>query len=323
MKALRNYFLATLIFVLCPFAFAWQGNTPESALEEMVTAEKLDSVTRHLPVQIQLAIEKLDTKDKKEVSAKLLVRSRMQQDGVTYSKRDDGVTWELKNEKNEPEGRVRLKNSFISGSDALLMLEFTDLHHGEGKDSQSNSDAASEDDKNKQLVFVGMRLEEGEWRLIRFGAWEAKSLEADDLLPHIAPHTSEANAAVAVSNLRTLNTALITYATTYPEVGLPANLQQLSGKTESEASSEHAMLLDPSFMAAPLLRDGYEFRYTLIDPGPIDPATGKRHDGSYRISATPIEFGKTGMKSFFTDESAVIRSTIENREATENDDPLQ
>jgi hypothetical protein len=72
MKALRNYFLATLVLVLCPTVFAWQGNTPESALEELVTAEKVEVAVRHLPVSIEQAISKLNANQKKALSDKLL-----------------------------------------------------------------------------------------------------------------------------------------------------------------------------------------------------------------------------------------------------------
>lgn len=167
-----------------------------------------------------------------------------------------------------------------------------------------------------------MRLEEGEWRVIGYGPWEHKSLEADDFLHGLLPDEQAASAATAAATLRTLNTALVTYATTYPEVGLPASLQQLSGASGSEPSSQHAMLMDPAFAAAPLIKDGYEFRYTMIEPGAINPETDKEPQGRYTITATPVEFGKTGSQSFFTDQSCVVRSTRENREANENDEPI-
>jgi hypothetical protein len=323
MKALRNYFLATLVLVLCPAVLAWQGNTPESALEELVTAEKVEVAVRHLPVSIEQAISKLNANQKKALSDKLLVRSLLKSDGVTFNKSDDGAGWEIKNEKGQVEGVIKLKNSFVSGTEALLSLEFIQHRESdENKDSQSTSEPPPPiESENQQLVLVSMKLEGNEWRVIGFGPWRQKNIQASDFFKEEL-NQQEANAAVALSTLRVMNTSLVTYSTTYPKVSLPYRLEQLTGTPDEEPSAEHAMLLDPAFNASPLIKDGYEFRYTLVDAGQINPATGNREGGHYQITATPVEFGKTGSKSFFTDETAVIRVTIENREATENDEPL-
>src|SRR6185437_10826154 len=42
-----------------------------------------------------------------------------------------------------------------------------------------------------------------------------------------------------------------------------------------------------------------------------------------QITASPVEFGRSGRRNFFIDESAIIRVTSEDRPATERDDPLQ
>jgi hypothetical protein len=36
-----------------------------------------------------------------------------------------------------------------------------------------------------------------------------------------------------------------------------------------------------------------------------------------------VEYGKTGSRSFFTDQTGVLRFTTENRPAHEKDEPLQ
>ena len=97
MTSLRKHFFFIAILFSTP-AFCWQ-NTPEAALEEMATADKLEVLAKHLPVKVQQAIEQLDEKGKKEIANKLLVKSHMEQDGTTFSKSDDGTVWELKNAK--------------------------------------------------------------------------------------------------------------------------------------------------------------------------------------------------------------------------------
>jgi hypothetical protein len=40
---------------------------------------------------------------------------------------------------------------------------------------------------------------------------------------------------------------------------------------------------------------------------------------AYTVTASPVVFGKTGLKNFFTDETGVIRETSQDREATRTD----
>lgn len=323
MTNLRNCFF--FIAILSTPAFCWQ-NTPEAALEEMATADKLEVMVKHLPVKVQEAIEKLDEKEKKEISEKLLVKSHIERDGGRFTKSEDGRSWEIRNGKGEVEAAIKLVDSFISGTEALLSLQLVDHPAAQdNKESGSHVDPTPRRGRDNQFILVSMRLEEGEWRVIGLGPWEHKNLEADDFLQGFLPDKQAGDATAAASTLRTLNTALVTYATTYPQTGLPASLQQLSGASGSEPSSQHAMLMDPAFATVPLIRDGYEFRYTLIEPGAINPETDKEPQepqGRYTITATPVEFGKTGSKSFFTDQSCVVRFTTENRAANENDEPL-
>jgi type IV pilus assembly protein PilA len=323
MKLLRSYLLLTAIFTSTPYVFCWQGNTPEGALEEMVTAEKIELLAKHLPVKVEQAINSLDDKRKKELAAKLLPQSLMKRDGVTFAKSDDGTHWEIKNPKREVEATVRVVNSFVSGSDALVHLEFTEYHPSENsKHSDSDENPSPPHSSEPRMLLVSMQLDGGEWRIVGFGPWEKKSLEDEDFLRGIVPNSQEANAAAAVSTLRVLNTSLVVYSTTYPEVGFPAHLEQLARGNLNDATSEHAALVDRSFAENPVIRDGYEFHYTMIDPGAAHKEGETAAEGRYRITATPVEFGKTGSKSFFTDQSCVIRSTNESREANENDEPM-
>lgn len=321
MKVLRNCFLLTAIFISAPYVFCWQGNTPEGALEEMVTADKIEVLAKHLPVKVEQAIDSLDEKGKKEVAAKLLPQSVLKNGDEVLAKSDDGTKWELRNKKSELV-TIKVLNSFVSGSDALVSLEFVEQPASENnKSSNSGENPLPQRSSEPHVMLVSMRLEGGEWRVVGFGPWEKKNLEDEDLLGGIVPNVQEANAAAAASSLRTLNTALVTYSTAYAEVGFPAHLEQLTRGDSDEATSEHAALLDRSFAETPVVLDGYEFHYTMIDPGAAHKGE-TAPEGRYRITATPVEFGKTGSKSFFTDQSCVVRVTTENREANENDEPL-
>ena len=153
-----------------------------------------------------------------------------------------------------------------------------------------------------------MRFEDGEWRVHQAGQWQKRDLE-EVFLPKEEPREQSPGAAAA-STLRMLNTAMVTYITAYPDQGCPASLQVLSGRENQEATQDHAMLLDQNFLQEPVVKNGYEFRYLRID---------KEH---YQITATPVQWGE-GARSFFTDETAVIRATAESRPANASDPPLE
>src|SRR5215510_9981141 len=123
MKPLRMVFSLVLCLLLDISAFAFQASTPEGALEEMATTDKLEVFARHLPVPLQEEINKLDGKDKVELSERLLMRKLMETQGLAFTKLEDGITWEVRKAKTQRVGSAKVKNSFLSGVEAFVMLE--------------------------------------------------------------------------------------------------------------------------------------------------------------------------------------------------------
>ncbi len=120
-----------------------------------------------------------------------------------------------------------------------------------------------------------------------------------------------ANQARAVGALRTVNTAAVTYASTY-NVGYPKSLAVM-GVGEGAATQDHAGLIDKTLASGK--KSGYTITYR---PGPV---TNGRID-TYTVVARPVQYGKTGTRNFFTDQSGVIRVTDQDREPTVNDPPI-
>jgi type IV pilus assembly protein PilA len=129
------------------------------------------------------------------------------------------------------------------------------------------------------------------------------------------------NEASAIATLRTLNTAGITYASTY-NVGFSDTLTRLGSPSEGkQPTASSADLVDEVLSGqangtpTTFTKNGYRFTYT---PG----VGGFGQIASYTITAQPVEYGVSGLRSFFTDQSAVLRGTEENRPATERDNPI-
>ena len=115
-------------------------------------------------------------------------------------------------------------------------------------------------------------------------------------IPNLLRSRMAANEASAVGSLRTLNTVCVSYSTTYG--GFPNNLSDLAPSTSP--SSTAADLIDSVLASG--TKSGYDFVYAA---GTTD-ANGNVLD--YSITGTPSTAGTTGQRTFFTDQTGVIRA---------------
>ncbi len=290
-----HWLLATLLSTI-PL-FAWQGTTPQAALEELATATKPEVIARHLPEPVQKRIEVLPKLQKQKVMEQLLEMKNTQLGGCSVRPANDSEGWEILDGDGNSKGKVRLANAFISGVEALLPLEF-------------------EFSDGTQEFIVTMHLEDDEWRIDDFGPWEKNDLGLAKLL-----HQStdmEKNEASARETINILIAAVQQYASRFPRMGFPYNLRALTVSMEPEnVYAGREPLLDESFAADPFIKNGYIFQYLLTSVGDGD----QRGWGSYEITATPVEFGKTGSKNYLANPN--IHVTSQNRPAIPNDPATQ
>ncbi len=130
-------------------------------------------------------------------------------------------------------------------------------------------------------------------------------------IPNLLRARISANEASAVSSMRTMNTACITYNSTYgtyPDV--IADLQPSNGAVPTSTDAD---LLDQVLAPASgnAQKSGYNFAYASANS-----------DQSYTIYGYPIAVNQTGVRFFFTDQSGVIRFNA-TAEAAVTDSPLQ
>jgi hypothetical protein len=109
----------------------------------------------------------------------------------------------------------------------------------------------------------------------------------------------------AVANLRAINSAQVEFEQTHPETGYASTLFELR---EAEFLSEALAIGEDS---------RYHFTLEARPPG----SSGRIL--AYGISAEPSFRPRRSCRSFFTDESGVIRFTVEDRAATSQDTPWQ
>lgn len=117
-------------------------------------------------------------------------------------------------------------------------------------------------------------------------------------IPNLMRSRMAANESSAVGSLRTINTAQVTYSTTYPTIGFTATLASLGGTASACAttiSSTQACLIDS------VLAGGTKSGYTFTIPG-----TGGTPVVTYTTLATPVTLNQTGTRAFCSDQSGVL-----------------
>jgi type IV pilus assembly protein PilA len=124
---------------------------------------------------------------------------------------------------------------------------------------------------------------------------------------------SEADQANAVGSLRSINTAEVFYNKQYNKGFSPALVSLGVPPEGTKPSASAAGLLDSSLTNGK--KNNYVFTYEAGRPD----ATGKIT--AYTVSARPAKW-QSGVQSFFTDQTAIIRGTNENRAATASDPAL-
>jgi type IV pilus assembly protein PilA len=127
-------------------------------------------------------------------------------------------------------------------------------------------------------------------------------------VPNFIRSKIAANQASAVGSLRSLNTACVSYNTTYGQ--FPAALTNLgpvaSGGIPSSTSSD---LIDMVLAAG--AKSGYTFVYTA-----------GTSDQSYTLTATPIAASTSGQNMYYTDQSGVVRVDTSGAGATAFSTPI-
>jgi type IV pilus assembly protein PilA len=138
-------------------------------------------------------------------------------------------------------------------------------------------------------------------------------------IPNLIRSKMAANEASAVASIRTINTSEVVYSSTYnianvfspdlPSLG-DAGTSSNCGATKVPTSTQ-ACLIDPALEAATTAatpKSGYYFTYA-------------QGTGTYTIKGDPSALNSTGVRSFFSDQTVVIRAHS-GAAASANDSPI-
>ena len=127
-------------------------------------------------------------------------------------------------------------------------------------------------------------------------------------IPNLLRSKMAANEASAVASMRTLNTSIVAYSTTYGTD--PPNLASLG--PSATPSSTAADFVDQLLGVDPAVKSGYSIAYTSGGGSPVT---------TYTMIATPVSTS-TGQRKFFTNQSGVIRQTTDGSAPNASSTPI-
>ena len=128
-------------------------------------------------------------------------------------------------------------------------------------------------------------------------------------IPNLLRSRMAANEASAVGSIRTMNTAAITYNSTYGN-GFPPSLAAIGTTGTAAVSCTNAQLLDSVLTGG--TKSGYNFNLvpgaaTALTSASSSCSGGYGYPDGYVVTAIPITTGTTGQRAFCSDSSGVIR----------------
>jgi type IV pilus assembly protein PilA len=118
-------------------------------------------------------------------------------------------------------------------------------------------------------------------------------------VPNMLRARISANEASAVSSVRTVSRAEITYFSNYPSDGYASSLSALSGPPANcQPTDTQACLIDASIASGS--KSGYQFQVTALLPsGTVNT--------SFVVGASPLTYNQTGVRDFCATTDGVIR----------------
>jgi len=108
-----------------------------------------------------------------------------------------------------------------------------------------------------------------------------------------------ANESAAAATIRTLNTAQISYNSSYPTVGYASTLGVLSGTSCTPPTPSGACLIDQALASG--TKSGYVFTLGNVTGTP---------NSTYNVIATPVLWNYSGVRYFCSFEDAVVRVSL-------------
>jgi hypothetical protein len=154
------------------------------------------------------------------------------------------------------------------------------------------SDAAG---GNVHQITMGLVREDGQWKLLSLGLL---LLDLPALEVEWDTAEMESTEKSAIESLKKVCAAIEAYRNKYPH--LPESLANLGPPLHGAANGEAAGLVDSDLANG--MKNGYAIRYIIVG------ASALGAPAKYEVAATPLQYGRTGRRSFFRDSNGALHA---------------
>ncbi len=287
------------------------SQTARQALSEMFFGKEAGTFLNHLPAVTRATLEQSGALT--NIQQYTALAGQMQAQSKNFQTFEAGpIMFTSEDPKTGQKVDMFIENDDLHGDQDDIEVSFHSYKDGQVKRTPFMP----------HLIF-SMKTESGVWKLFEISVTIHVPLADPDLLKTVsdgikahaaaptfttmhaqpAAHTFT-NDSSTVSAMRTITTAEITYAATYPAVGFTCTLSDLDGFGGGEANEHQAMLIN-SGLASGKWR-GYSFTLSQCNGAPAN---------KFQLTAVPI--GEAyGRRAFCADQSGVIRSSADGTAAS-------
>lgn len=313
---MRSAALSLTLAILCSTASLAQQNTAAAqtarqALMEMFFSKTPGTFVKHLPTATRTALDKAGVLKNLEQYSQML--SQFQAQGQNLQTFDTGsLMLTSDNPKTGQKSDITVEGDSLNGDQDDIDLAF---HvYKDGKEQRMPL---------LRKITFSMKQEGEVWTLSDIAITIHVPLADPDFLKLITdnakpqseasgtfvPHSETSvqpvgNDPMVIASMRTILTAEVTYATSYPMAGFTCSLSSLDGFGGGEPNEHQAMLISSG------LASGKKYGYVFTISGCSGaPAT------TFHLTAAP-NGNSFGRKAFCADQSAVIRSSDDGNAAT-------
>jgi hypothetical protein len=143
-------------------------------------------------------------------------------------------------------------------------------------------------------VNMGLVREDGEWKILSLGL---VLLDLPSLELEWDSAEADKNEQNAIESLKDIAEAVETYRRKYTR--LPDSLSSLGPPLHGPENAEAAGLLAGDLATG--MKNGYSYRYVIVG------ASSLGAPAKFELAATPLNYGRTGKRSFFRDAAGTFR----------------
>ena len=289
--------------------------TARQALTEMLFSKAPGTFLKHLPEATRGTLEQSGTL--KTLEQYSLMASQLQTQGKSFETFETGsILLSTEDPKSGQKIEVTVENDALRGDEDDIEVSFQTYKNGQAQRTPF-----------MPRISFGMKMESGIWKLNEVAVTIRLPLADPDFLKGISEAMKgQAAASAAVSGqitprmdttiqtagddsaviaaMRSILTAQVTYAATYPAAGFACTLSYLDGFGGAERNEHQAMLIHSGLASGK--RYGYIFAISHCAGAPAT---------TFHLTAVP-NGTSYGRRAFCADQSNVIRSSTDGNAAT-------